>query len=129
MNFVFNIGDIIAISQIAITVYQSCKDAPRDFQLLSEVSNLHTVLTETKVLVEEEALTPERTKKLEEIIVGCNSVLTDLQELLGKFDCLGSKSRRNFDRLRWSKDEASALRDRIVSNTSLLTAFNSSVQL
>jgi len=87
------------------------------------------VLKETEDLLSEEALTLEKGENLQDIVEGCRCVLSDIEELLEKFNRLGSNSRRTFDRLRWSHEEASALRDRITASAGLLTAFNSAVQV
>jgi len=131
MSFGGSTGDIIVFAQQAWIIYKSCKGAPKDFQDISgEVSCLHIVLKETDELVAElgSELSAERRVHLEDLTAGCRSVLKDLEDLLQKFNSLGSHSKRTFDRLRWSQDRVSALRDRIVSHTVLLTAFNTNVQ-
>ncbi|KAF8243379.1 hypothetical protein K440DRAFT_613179 [Wilcoxina mikolae CBS 423.85] len=131
MSFGGSTGDIIILAQQAWTIYKSCKDAAKDFQDISgEVSCLHIVLKETDELVADLGgeLSAERKIHLDSLTAGCRNVLADLDALLQKFNSLGSHSKRTFDRLRWSQDKVSALRDRIVSHTVLLTAFNTNVQ-
>jgi len=126
------VGDVIAVSTLAWSVYKSCKDAPQHFHEISgEVSRLHIILKEIgEVLADlKEGLKPSREAELRELATGCQDVLTDLEELLSKFRSLGSRSRRTFDRLRWSQDDVTALRNRIMFNITLLGTFCDTVQM
>jgi hypothetical protein len=132
MNAGYGVGDVIAVSTFAWSVYKSCKDAPQQFHEISgEVSRLHIILKETgEVLTDlNEDLKPSKEAQLRELMTGCQEVLTDLEELLSKFRSLGSRSRRTFDRLRWSQGDVMTLRDRIVSNTTLLGTFCTTAQM
>ena len=126
------VGDVIAVSTLAWSVYKSCKDAPQHFHEISgEVSRLHIILKEIgEVLADlKEGLKPSKEAELRELATGCQDVLTDLEELLSKFRSLGSHSRRTFDRLRWSQDDVTALRNRIMFNITLLGTFCDTVQM
>jgi len=132
MNAGYGVGNVIAVSTLAWSVYKSCKDAPQQFHEISgEVSRLHIILKETgEVLTDlNEGLKPSKEAQLRELTTGCQEVLTDLEKLLSKFRSLGSRSRRTFDRLRWSQGDVTTLRDRIVSNTTLLGTFCTTVQM
>jgi hypothetical protein len=49
MNAGYGIGDIIAVSQLAWSVYTSCKEASSNFSSISsEVHSLHIVLKKTE---------------------------------------------------------------------------------
>lgn len=55
MSFGFGVGDFIAVGQLTLTVYRSCKGAPGEFQeLASELSSLHMILLN----LEEDAKSP-----------------------------------------------------------------------
>jgi len=134
MNAGYGVGDVIAVSALAWSVYKSCKDSPQQFREISgEVKRLHIFLKEVgEVLTNlNEGLKPSKEARLQELTTGCQEVLTDLEELLSKFKSfkLGSRSRCIFDRFLWSQGEVTALRDRIVSNTTLLGAFCVTVQM
>jgi hypothetical protein len=127
------VASIIAISRLAWSIYRSCKDAPKDFKDISEdVSRMHIVLKETDELVADlgaqEPIGPEKLDRLKHLANGCRDVLNELEELLGKFRNLGGRNIGLFDRLRFAKDDVDAIRDRIVANTVLLTAFNTNLQ-
>ena len=134
MNAGYGVGDIIAVYNLAWSVYKSCRDAPQDFRIISgEVNRLHTVLKETRDVVQDlarkERLDPKKEVQLRGLTMGCQEVLTELQELLSRFNRLGSRSRITLDRLLWSQGDVTALRERIVSNITLLGAFCNTVQM
>jgi len=132
MNAGYGVGDIIAISKLAWSVYKSCKEAPQQFlEISGEVSRLHIVLKEIEDVVADlnEDLDSSKEAQLRGLTEGCQEVLTDLEQLLSKFSGLGSRSRITFDRLLWSQSDVTALRNRIVSNTTLLGAFCVTVQM
>jgi hypothetical protein len=84
LPFGFGIGDIIAVSQLALKLWKSCKAAPQDFRnLCSEVSGLHTVLNATENMIASGLYLSEvRKQKARELVLGCRGVLEDLQALL-----------------------------------------------
>lgn len=136
----YGIGDLIAVSQLARSVYQSCKAAPKDFSdIAMEVNGLRIVLEETDSLAADldvsDAFGQDKKEKLRELSEGCRGVLTDLDALVGKFGSLGGKGRglgargsRAFDRFRWTQGDVVAMRGRLVSNVNLLTDFKTSIQ-
>jgi len=80
-------------------------------------------------LARKERLDPKKEVQLRGLTMGCQEVLTELQELLSRFNRLGSRSRITLDRLLWSQGDVTALRERIVSNITLLGAFCNTVQM
>ena len=126
MSFGFGVGDIVTISTLAWKVFKSCKDASEDFKNLSgEVVSLHVVLKETEDLVTENEINRDQTTQLRQIAAGCQKVLEDVEQLLTKYQSLGSKSQRTWDRLKWGKESIADLRARLTSTTSILSAYNS----
>src|ERR1700722_7813857 len=127
MSFGFSVGDFINVLALAWKVYKSCKDSCDDFKNISgEVAGLHIVLLETKDFVTEhgETLSADRAAHLSTLGKGCNGVLTDLEVLLKRYQSLGSKTQRTWERLRWGTEDIAQLRERLISQTLLLTAFN-----
>jgi hypothetical protein len=68
------------------------------------------------------------------LIQGCQDVLNTFDTILqkqgvleGKCSGFRSKSKRAWERLKWDQGEISELRNRLVSKTTLLDAFNSSI--
>ena len=60
---------------------------------------------------------------------GCEKVLIDLQNLVKKYESLGTQSKRTWDRMRWGNEDVAEIRARLTSNISLLTAFISTSQV
>ena len=69
-----------------------------------------------------------RAERLHTIKEGCEKVLIDLQNLVEKYESLGTQSKRTWDRMRWGNEDVAEIRARLTSNISLLTAFISTSQ-
>ena len=54
---------------------------------------------------------------------GCRNVLGDLQDLVDEYQSLGIQSKRTYDRMKWGAEEVTEVRQRLISNTAILTAF------
>ena len=116
-------GDFAVLGQLAWKIYKTCKDAPESFQNLSqEVSSLHIVLKELEEIYSDAPLSTAQQSRLETVGDGCRAVLEDLQGILDRYNSLGTKTKRTWDRLGWGSKDVSELRSRLISNTVLLTA-------
>jgi hypothetical protein len=124
MSFGYGVGDVMALGQLAWNVYQSCKKAPESFRDISlEVLSLHAVLKEAEVTLFAQPLPPTRQAGLKVVGDGCRSVLKDLDNLVKKYQGLGSQNPRTLDRMRWGAEDVVDMRLRLISNTALLTAW------
>ena len=124
MSFGLAIGDIAAVGQLCWKVYKRCKDAPGSYrELTSEVGALHNVIRETEELVAGQILSPEQKKRLEVPRRGCLDVLQDLDGLLTRYESLGTRSQRSFDRMGFGMNDMNGIRTRLISNVTLLDAF------
>ena len=125
MSFGFAVGDFIAVGQLCWKLYKKCKDSPGNYrELASEVGTLHNVIKETEELLSQQELTPKQKDKLQASMVGCNEVLEHLDQLLAKYESLGTNSQRTFDRMEFGLQDVNSIRLRLVSNVTLLDAFN-----
>ena len=125
MSFGYSVGDFLAVGQLCWKIYKKCKDSPENYaELASEVGALHNVVKETEELLSQQALTSRQENKLLTCRQGCESVLKDLDGLLDKYESLGTSSRRTFDRMGFGMRDINSIRLRLISNTSLLDAFN-----
>lgn len=125
MGFGFAVGDFIAVGKICWNVYTKCKDSPGNYKQLSgEVSSLYVVIRETELLLSKQSLSPGQQARLDTCRQGCESVLQDLDGLLVKYESLGTKSQRTFDRLAFGSHDMNEIRLRLTSNVSMLDAFN-----
>jgi hypothetical protein len=124
MSFGFSVGDFISLGQLAWQIYKSCKESPESFKNVSqEVLSLHAVLKEVEETLSGYPLSQSKEASLLTITRGCRDVLQDLQSLILKYESLGSKTKRTWDRLRWHSDDIAELRARLTWNTVLLTAY------
>ena len=125
MSFSCGVGDFLAVGQLCWKTYKKCKDSTGNYaQLSSEVGALHNVLKETEELLSQQGLTVEQNARLATCQQGCEDVLKDLDGLLVKYQSLGSKSQRAFDRLRFGMQDVNGIRLRLNTNMSMLDAFN-----
>ncbi|KAH8589200.1 hypothetical protein B0O99DRAFT_692766 [Bisporella sp. PMI_857] len=125
----FGVGDIVVLGTLTWKLYKNCKDSSAEFKRISsEVASLHVVIKETEEHIKEsQGLGPSRDARLTILIDGCKEVLVDLEKLLNNYESLGTQAQRTWDRMRWGLEELADVRSRIISNTTLLTAFNSSL--
>ena len=70
-----------------------------------------------------------RAERLYTVKEGCEKVLVDLQNLVEKYESLGTQSKRTWDRMRWGNEDVAEIRARLTSNVSLLTALVSTSQV
>lgn len=124
MSFGYSISDVVFLSNLAWKTYNSCKEAPDSFaNVRQETLSLHAVLKETEEVLSECNLTPAQQQRLHTLCDGCKSVLEDLDGLIQKYQNLGTNSQRTWDRLKWGMENTNDLRNRLVSNTTLLSGF------
>lgn len=123
-----SVGDFFLVSKVAWQLYKSCKESPAEFSSLSaDVVNLYNVLVETEDNVVQRSLRPDQQDRLRGITAACRELLAGLEKLLRRCDSLGPKTQRTWDRMRWCSEDISGIRDQLVSNTLLLTAFNTTL--
>jgi hypothetical protein len=125
MSFGFSVNDFVTCIQLARKVWQDCRDAPKDYLVVSnEVASLQLVLSQVQETIDGKELTAEKKDNLGIIVKGCSATLQELQALLKKRKSLGTQSRRTWDRLSWGKEQVDDIRQQVISNTDLLTSFN-----
>ena len=124
MSFGYSMGDFVVVGQLAWKIYRACKDAPEGFKnIAQEVLSLHVVLKELEETHSDANLSATQQSRLGVVGDGCRAVLKDLQELVNRYNSLGTNTKRTWDRLAWGSDNIAELRSRLISNTGLLTAF------
>jgi hypothetical protein len=94
------------------------------------VRNLSIVLQDLDVVLSESELDSQQETDLQQISGSSRNVLTDLEKTLGKYGeleasggSLGQKMKRVWKRLKWEPEDIRELRDRIISNVTLLNTF------
>lgn len=125
MSFGFSVGDFLAVGQLSWKVYKKCKDSPGSYaELSNEVGALHIVMKETEELFSQQEFTPQQENRLLACQQGCGGVLNNLDRLLVKYESLGTNSGRTFDRMGFGTHDINDIRLRLISNASMLDAFN-----
>jgi len=128
MSFGFGVGDFLAVSQLAVRVYNAYKGAPDDFRNISdEINSLHNVVNKVQGQFEGSKPDLEDQERLKEVLQGCQNVLKDLDELLVRYGTMNSDPGlgvgRAVDRVKWGQENITGLRMRLTSNTTLLNTF------
>ena len=125
MSFGFGVGDIIAISRLALKVYTAYKDAPDDYRnIADEVKSLHIIIEEAAQHFKSTTLSDEKKQGGKEVLEGCRNVLKDLDALIEKYNALASSNTSQvFKRFKLGTEDIVTLRARLTSNTTLLNSF------
>ena len=129
------VGDVMAISGLALKVCTAYKDAPGDYRNISdEVESLHIIINKAAHYFESTTISDSSRQEGHKVLRGCHNVLEDLDALMEKYDSLASKSTSTstsqaLQRLKLSAslgigtEDIATLRARLTSNTTLLNGF------
>ena len=127
MSFGYGVGDIMAISGLALKVYTAYKDAPDDYRnIADEVRSLHIIINEAVQHFESTTLSNKKKQGGKEILEGCQNVLKDLDTLIEKYNALApanANTSQVFRRIKLGTEDIVTLRARLTSNTTLLNSF------
>ena len=121
-------GDIIAISGLAVKVYTAYKDAPDDYRHISdEVKSLQIIINKAARHFERTTLDDNTRQEGQDVLKGCQNVLEDLNSLIEKYNSLASTSANTslqvLKRVKLGTEDIATLRVRLISNTGLLNGF------
>ncbi|KAJ6557866.1 hypothetical protein B0H19DRAFT_1148822 [Mycena capillaripes] len=130
MSFGMGLGDIVLVTTLTWKLYKSCKESSEDFRRLStELGSLHVVLSEARDYLEEhgEDLADSRKNRLIMLMEGCQGPLDELEALYQRYESLSTQAQRSWDRMRFGLKDLSDVRQRLVTHTTMLTTFNSTL--
>ncbi|KIW88458.1 uncharacterized protein Z519_11027 [Cladophialophora bantiana CBS 173.52] len=131
MSFGFSLGDLVTVPQFAWNVYHTCKNSPSEARVIaSELFTLCGILQtlgDGRVHYMRTLAESDRLQLLSAYNV-CRDVLQDISTTLRRHSELSKDNPHLFARLKWGAEDVPALRLRIISSTSLLTALQSSRQ-
>jgi len=129
MSFGFGVGDFLAASQLAFTLYHQCylvaRGAPQEFQsLVAELSTLSSSLQilQNEVADKDSVLVrsgEDRLRMMKEMISRVEGTLKQLEKFSEKYAKLlnpgRSKAKKAWDRVKWSTEVADidALRNKV----------------
>lgn len=148
MSFGFSVGDFIAVIELANRIRKEFARAPSQFKNISDecvsrarhilrltsqrnrVRSLSIVLQDVDTDLSDFELDDEQKEHLGQILDSCRNVLTDLEKKLDKFGELESGTRNSSKKLnrvwksfKWESQDIQELRNRIISNITLLNGF------
>ena len=125
MSFGWGVGDILSISQLAVTVYTAYQDAPSNYKnIVKEVKSLQTIIDKAAKHFDSTSLSDSDRQDGQEVLKGCQSVLEDLNSLINKYNRLASTSERQvFKRVKLGIEDIGTLKARLKSNAVLLSGF------
>ena len=125
MSFGFGLGDIIAISGLAVNVYTAYKDAPDDYKHISdEVKSLQILIDKATPHFESTTLNNNNRQEGQQALKGCKDVLEGLNSLIEKYNSAGtSRTSQVLKRIKLGTEDIASLRVRLISNTALLNGF------
>ena len=130
MSFGFGIGDFLGVGKLVWDVYRAYADAPEQFRNFSkEILSLHVVFgkVEDQLRSQGHALRAKDTDDLKILHDGLKTVMEELDDLLKKYQSLSENPSISFDRVKWGQEDLVGLRDKLRSNVTLLTTFNSAL--
>ena len=122
----WGVGDIIAISQLALKVHSAYKDAPRSYRHISEeAKSLQIIINKAVKHFDSTTLSGNDLQEGQEVLKGCQSVLEDLNSLIEEYNSLVSVNKRQFFKKvkLGTTEDIVILRGRLISNTVLLNGF------
>ena len=125
MSLGYSVGDVIAISQLAIKVYTAYKDAPDIYgHIADEVAGLQVLIDKVEQHFKSAAISSNDRHNGQKVLKGCQSILEDLSSLIEKYKSLASTNKRLvFKRVKLGMEDIATLRARLISNTTLLSSF------
>lgn len=124
--FGWGVGDIIAISTLAVKVYTAYRDAPDDYKnILDEVKSLQIVIDKAARHFKNSTLSKDSRREGQEVLKGCQKVLEDLNSLIKEYNSISSvNTSQALKRIKLGAvEDIATLRIRLISNTGLLNGF------
>ena len=118
-------GDVIALSGLAVKVHAAYKDAPKNYRDISEeVKSLQIIIDIAVQHFASPVLSDSNRERGQEVLKGCRSVLEDLNSIIKKYDSLASADASQvIKRVKLGMEDIATLRIRLISNTGLLNSF------
>ncbi|KAE8440984.1 hypothetical protein EG329_006121 [Mollisiaceae sp. DMI_Dod_QoI] len=132
MSFGFGVGDFIAVSALALKLYNSFKGAPSEFQEISrQLESLHIVLvdlndqsTQQTSLLNRNGV--ERKQELFTVRDNLMATMQDLDDIHKRYKNMG---RISWARFEFGQRDLAVLRDRLTFQISTLNAFIGSLTI
>lgn len=126
MSLGCSVGDIMAISGLAIKVYPAYNDASGAYRNSSnEVKSLHIIINKTVKHFESTTLSEGNRQEDQEVLEGCRNVPENLNALIIKYNSIASASISQIIwKIKLGTEDIATLRARLTLNITLLNSFN-----
>jgi hypothetical protein len=125
MSFGCGVGDMLAISRLAMELYKVCKYSSKQFRTIAaEVMDLKIILDEMQDTLTKDGvqLDKNREGRLCQLLTNAYNALHELQQELAKFDSLTTDRQKKYEVLQWGFKDVGEIRARITSVVSSLNA-------
>ena len=121
------VGDIIALSRLAVEVHTAYKNGPKNYRhICEEVKSLQPMINKAEHHFKSPTLTDNNRHQGQEVLSGCRSVLEDMNSLIEKYNSLGTTTNNTyqvFRKIRLGVADIGTLRARLMVNIGLLNSF------
>lgn len=131
MSLGVGIGDILAVSKLALDIWGRFQDFSDQFKAIrTEFRSLYLVLDDAAQSLPELKLSNEQRDRLKQLTDGSKEVFDELNAVIMEYEgliveksSLKAKTRKTWKKITWDEQTTRDLRHRIISNTTLLNAF------
>jgi hypothetical protein len=128
MSFGCSLSDIVTLVQLTTGAYSNWKNACGEYNEITSVLNSLNVILErlrTEVTTPNSPLQRGSVNYQDQVTLLGNSatIVAQLNDVIVKFQHLGQSRRSNWDRLRLANRNLGEMRSKLISHTSLLSAF------
>ncbi|KAJ5422843.1 hypothetical protein N7445_010951 [Penicillium cf. griseofulvum] len=131
MSFGFSLGDFVSVIVLANKLRRDFVGAPSQFNSISrEVRGLTIILQDVDVQLPGYDINDHQRKQLQEISHSCGTLLKELQDAIRKYKVveycgtsIPKQARSIWKRMAWEPKDIGELRDRLLSNVTLLQSF------
>jgi hypothetical protein len=132
MSFGFSVSDIVMLAQLTARTYDGWKKACGDYASITcDLVVLQTLLqrmeTEAKAPNSLFTRNADDLRGWKSLSKGCRNVVAELEDILDKYQSLGTSRRKNWDRIRLGNKNLDSLGQQLVNRTASLAAFASIV--
>ncbi|KAJ5552018.1 hypothetical protein N7535_000035 [Penicillium sp. DV-2018c] len=135
MSFGLSFGDLVSVVTLANKLRKDFVGAPVQFNSISrDVRTLAIILQDVDVQQPDLDIDDHHQKQLEQISRSCWTLLKELEVAIGEYKiveycgtALHKKAKSIWKRISWEPKEIADLRDRLLSNVTLLQAFLNSI--
>jgi hypothetical protein len=128
MSFGFSVGDFLTLSNIAWNLYNSFKDASREFKdVAAQVNSLHLILQSTADHLLNQPLRCKEVAELASLKTRCQDTLSDIDCLMRRHNSLGTRKPRRWDIVKWGLKDTAQVKGQLVFQATVLTALIASL--